>query len=86
MIKVKYKVLEKKSCPTCLPGATSLPPIGDSFMYNEASQKNSAMKTFWLLLNKQMFFKLVILLVISADFQFQLMTHQHRWLALECNF
>ena len=56
----------KSSSPTTILGATLLPTIGNNSMYIETSQSISLVKLFFLVLKKQVFFKLVLLITITT--------------------
>ena len=76
----------RTNSPTGESGATTLPPIGNSFMYVETSSNNHVSVKFFFLLKDQTSFKLVISLSIITDFQFQLMIRKNQWVGLEFSY
>ena len=65
----KFNKSTKTNSPTGYLGATSLPPIGDSFMYIEASSNNHGNNAFCSF-DEHILYKIVIPLSIITDFQF----------------
>ena len=60
----------KTNSPTGYSGATSLPPIGNSFLYIETSSNNHGNNVFFSAWNEQILYNVLILLSIITDFHF----------------
>ena len=60
----------KTNSPTAQTGAKNLPPIGDSFMYIEASSNKHGEIVFVFFSKRLILYKLVIEHSIKTNFQF----------------
>ena len=69
MVKVKVYKINGSKQSNRQRGTTSLPPIGNSFMYMETCSDNHV-KIYSIVGRDQILFKLLIKLPISIDFQF----------------